>query len=166
MIGEKFGKWTVIGDIFYKKSGGTNRRKVLCRCVCGLQKELFYFNLKNAKGCRSCSQEEAARRKTIHGDSTNSNSTTTVEYKTWISMKGRCNNPDYPNFKDYGGRGITVCPEWQDSYEKFLEDMGRHPSSKHSIDRIDNDRGYYKGNCRWATSLQQNKNRRNSRRSP
>ena len=75
-------------------------------------------------------------------------------------MKVRCDNPNATGYANYGGRGIKVCDRWRTSFAAFLADMGPKPSPKHSIDRIDNDRGYERGNCRWATPKEQ---RRNSR---
>jgi hypothetical protein len=88
-----------------------------------------------------------------------------VEHKCWASMKARCLNPSALNFKHYGGRGITVCDEWVDDYEAFLAHVGRRPSSQHSLDRVDNERGYEPGNVRWATKTEQARNRR-PRRDP
>lgn len=74
-------------------------------------------------------------------------------------MLSRCTNPQSKSFKDYGGRGITVCERWSE-FLNFYADMGQRPSPKHSIDRIDNERGYEPGNCRWETRQVQNLNRR------
>jgi hypothetical protein len=70
-------------------------------------------------------------------------------------MKARCGKSNHPNWENYGGRGIKVCDRWLESYENFLADMGRRPSSKHSIDRVNNDGPYSKDNCRWATPKEQ-----------
>jgi hypothetical protein len=82
------------------------------------------------------------------------------EYWIWAQMRHRCRNSNYHSWKNYGGRGIQICDAWADSYEAFLRDMGRRPSPKHSVDRINNDGHYEPGNCRWATRDQQNRNSR------
>ena len=82
----------------------------------------------------------------------------TPEYRAWESMVQRCTNPKHAKWKTYGGRGIAVCDRWR-SFAAFLEDMGLRPSTEHSLDRKDNDRGYEPGNCRWATRKEQMRNR-------
>lgn len=85
------------------------------------------------------------------------------EYGVWNSMKQRCSNPNVESFPLYGGRGISVCPEWQTSFLAFYRDMGPRPDGPYAIERIDNDGDYCKANCCWATYLEQGQNKRNSR---
>ena len=101
--------------------------------------------------CRSCSSSIRMR---THGDSGSK------EHKAWAGMKARCYNPNAGNYHKYGAKGITVCNRWLRSYESFLSDMGRAPSARHTLDRINNKKGYTPSNCRWATYSQQNFNRR------
>lgn len=81
------------------------------------------------------------------------------EYRVWAAMKSRCKNPRDSNFKRYGARGIDVCEEWK-LFNNFIQDMGRRPSDKHSIDRVNVNGNYEPGNCRWATLTQQALNQR------
>lgn len=82
-------------------------------------------------------------------------------YRVWCAIKDRCLNPNSKtSYPKYGGRGITICDRWRDSFEAFLEDMGERPEGT-SIDRIDNNKGYEPGNCRWADKWTQSRNRRN-----
>lgn len=86
----------------------------------------------------------------------------TSEYAAWTGMVQRCANPDNKRFPLYGGRGITVCARWRASFENFLADMGRKPSAKHSLDRINVNGHYEPSNCRWATWAEQHRNKRNN----
>jgi hypothetical protein len=82
------------------------------------------------------------------------------EYRIWTEIKMRCYNKNRISFKYYGGRGIDMCVRWRVSFSAFLEDMGVRPSPKHTVDRIDNLKGYSPQNCRWATRQQQSRNRK------
>lgn len=91
------------------------------------------------------------------------NPTNSPVYFSWRSMRSRCYNPKNPSFQHYGGRGISVCEQWRDNYDKFFEDMGDRPEGK-SLDRINNELGYSPENCRWATMKEQLNNQRRNRR--
>lgn len=90
--------------------------------------------------------------------------TGTPTFKSWESMKQRCLNPKSPGYARYGGRGITVCQQWVNSFSTFLSDMGTRPSIYHSLERINNDDGYSPDNCRWALAVEQASNRSNTKR--
>jgi hypothetical protein len=102
--------------------------------------------------------ENAKTLNRTHGDTAGSGPT--PEYRTWQNIIKRCTDPTDKSWLRYGGAGIRICDKWRNSYETFLADMGRRPSSNHSIDRIENARGYEPGNCRWATSKEQRLNQR------
>ncbi len=93
-----------------------------------------------------------------HGQSWGENKT--PEYKTWTAIIERCHNQRSKHFKKYGARGLTVCERWRDSFVDFFSDMGRRPSSDYSIERVNNERGYEPGNCKWATRIEQANNKR------
>jgi hypothetical protein len=105
--------------------------------------------------------EAGADSRTVHGDNRKLNEA--PEYRAWVGMIQRCENPNLKNFSRYGGRGIKVCAAWRQSYLLFLKDMGRRPSPQHSLDRIDNDGDYEPSNCQWATASEQ---MHNTRRAP
>jgi hypothetical protein len=130
-----------------------------CACDCGGHTVACGAGLRSGKwrSCGCLCAEAAAARLTVHGGYRD------AEYASWESMIARCYNPRRPGYKNWGGRGITVCDRWRASYADFLADVGRRPGLSHSIDRIDNDKGYEPGNVRWATRGEQLRNTRRTR---
>jgi len=98
----------------------------------------------------------------VHPNTTHGEALKTKEYGTWARMLRRCYNPNDNRYYSHGGRGIIVCDRWKNSYENFLKDVGRAPTSKHSLDRIDNNRNYEPSNCKWSTITEQANNKRNT----
>jgi hypothetical protein len=130
-----------------------------CRCSCGVEKAIAAIHLRAGKAASCGKGIHATGYK--HG-TTGRNKKAIPEYGIWAAMRDRCNNPNNKHFKDYGGRGITVCQRWND-FRTFLADMGPRPSPRHTLDREDNDKGYSPDNCRWATRKQQARNTRLTR---
>jgi hypothetical protein len=160
LTGQRFGRLLVVEESEVRKTGG---RTWLCRCDCGATTVVPQLVLRGgrSKSCGCLRREMGVKRGSAsskHGEAVAG--AMTVEYRTWGSMIQRCTNKNHKQYPDYGGRGITICERWRFSYENFLADMGRRPDKFHSLDRIDNARGYEPENCRWATWDQQNNNRR------
>lgn len=153
--GRRYGKWTVLGLSPLRDNGGG--RLWLCRCVCGAEGAIRGTDLNRgtSKGC-GCAKGPT---KITHGHTRGGK--TSSEYYSWSHMIQRCTNPSNKSYTNYGGRGIDVCGEWLD-YNRFFADMGAKPSPKHTIERVDNDLGYSKDNCIWATNEVQVNNRRNT----
>lgn len=86
----------------------------------------------------------------------------TPEYRAWQTMRHRCTSPESPAWESYGGRGITIAPEWLNDPAAFIAHIGPRPSARHEVDRIDNDRGYEPGNVRWVTRSENDRNRRSN----
>lgn len=101
---------------------------------------------------RKCSLKNLAENNTQHGESR------TPEHTAWVNMKARCYDPRNKRSAAYKQRGIAVCEEWRDNYRAFLEHMGRRPSDQHSLERVDNSKGYEPGNCVWALQKAQSRN--------
>ncbi len=158
-IGDKFGMLRVVEV----NQLGVKKCRVKCQCECGETRifpssELYGKNPKyaacNINGCRQVNEK--------HGFASMRNGPQLSEYNIWKSMNQRCYDKKGRHFRIWGGRGIRVCDEWRHDFTAFFRDMGRRPSKKHSIDRIDNSKGYCKENCRWATPIEQCNNKRNN----
>ena len=178
-IGERLGRLVVVeqADSVIDTKGRRRQKRWRVRCDCGVERILCTASLRTKRGTRSCGCgiATACRLRAIHNEARVG--IVSPEHRTWSRIKGRCYNINDFKYDDYGGRGITVCERWRISFVAFLADMGRRPDKGLSIDRIDNDGGYWCGkaecpecgslgrspNCRWATRKEQARNKRTNR---
>jgi hypothetical protein len=169
MIGRRFDRLLVLGEAESSRAPcGKVRRNYIVRCDCGIEKSTDGSALRIGRtrscGCHHLEQLSSGKLGWKHGDSPLAKPPA-PEYEAWHSMIQRCGNPKAGNYKRYGGRGIKVCERWKTSYIDFLADVGRKPTSHHSLDRYpDNDGDYRPGNVRWATGKEQQANRRISKK--
>lgn len=164
--GETFDRLTVVA---YAGTDKDNRATWWCRCSCGNPERTKVDGKSlrngNTRSCGCLVVEHAVRvghANRTHGHSVGPNDS--PEYKAWAEMKGRCHNPSHAAYKDYGARDIHVCDEWRDDFAAFRAAVGPRPGKGYSIDRIENDKGYERGNVRWASRVEQENNKRSNHR--
>lgn len=160
LSGRRFGNWIVLHHHHAKQRPVGWFHFWMCKCACGTEKTVLSSALRygTSLSCGCLRKALISKNRTTHGDSRS------AEFSVWKGILERCYNKRFVGYQYYGGRGITVCDSWRNSYSSFLKDMGRRPSAKHSIDRIDSSAGYAPGNCRWVDSKTQARNRRSNTR--
>lgn len=166
--GHRFGRLTVIAECekpdSYQSLSHSYVKFYFCQCECGEAAVATASKLNSGqkRSCGCLQSEVTTERSYKHGG--NIRGQRTKAYNTWAHIQQRCYNPNNCSYADYGGRGISVCDRWRESFENFLADMGEPPSAQHSIDRIDHNGNYEPANCRWAAKIVQMNNKRSNRR--
>lgn len=157
LTGKRFNKLVVIKKDGYSKNG--KAIKWLCKCDCGEMKSILGASLKQNKSvsCGCYQKEITSKNMKKHGMSYSD------EHRIWAAMKDRCLNPKNMGAKNYSQRGIGICERWQNSFILFYKDMGKRPSKKHSIERVNNNKGYSPSNCKWEVRKRQARNKRSNR---
>lgn len=154
IVGQTFGRLTVVRLVDH-----ATRRSWLCRCSCGLEVVASDSSLRTGhkKSCGCLKTENVRSMHLKHGCARGGKRS--AEYRIWIGMIVRCENPRATNYPRYGGRGVAVCARWRDDFGAFLADVGPRPSGLHSLDRIDPTGNYEPANVRWADAATQSRNR-------
>jgi len=155
----RFGRLTLTGTI--SRKNGRSLRDCICDCGAPTSIRLHDLKIGKIRSCGCLKKELSAIIPTTHGAT--GGGFDSPEYRAWRNIKCRTRNPNTPSFQDYGARGIFISDDFFHSFEAFLSSVGKRPSSKHSIDRINNDKGYEHGNLRWPTRQEQNRNRRDNK---
>ena len=163
-IGAKFHSLTLMEPYTRLSKIGKPFKAWICLCDCGKTHNADEGNLKSGivKHCKSCSAKKKSSEHKTHGMSGYCGKDQPKIYYTWRAMKQRCLNQQDKSYHDYGGRGITVCERWKNSFEAFMEDIGLPPTPLHSIERVNVNGNYEPGNVIWATPKEQGNNKRNN----
>ncbi len=153
MIGQKYGRLTVLK--FHGLDNNKKNSTWICSCDCGNQTCVSRNNLilKKTLSCGCYNRERFKNQFTKHGQ------TESETYFRWTDMKTRCLNKNSISYKNYGKRGISICDEWINSFENFISDLGECKKGM-TLERLDNNKGYFKENCKWVYKGQQARNRR------
>lgn len=154
IAGDKVDRLLIL-SIISPVSKSRTPRMAKCLCDCGKECVKRYHDIRYGRihscGCLRAETWEG------HGGAY------TLEYNSWLNMKQRCLNKDSQDYHYYGARGITVCDRWKNSFQNFIDDMGKRPNKKLTLDRINNDGNYEPSNCKWSTRSEQTFNQRRSR---
>jgi hypothetical protein len=167
-VGALLGSLSVIGFETEQRASGKKKVMAICSCLCGKVVKIEKVNISsgNTSKCTECAKKSRSKKHIRHGCSIamkESNPEGYNLYTRWQSMKRRCYLETDSHYKNYGGRGISVCDRWRESYENFASDMGFPPTKNHQLDRIDNDGNYEPENCRWVSMKDNSNNKTNSR---